>query len=405
MCRGRVPSSIIQKWRENLKNSEYYRTLAHHNTDFPIITKQQFMANFNQINTANIDKQDAYTLALKSEETRDYSPSIRGYSIGLSTGTSGSRGLFITSPREREMWVGIVLERVIGLTLKKRKIAFFLRANNNLYESVNSSLLQFHYYDIQTPISEHIDSLEKLNPQILVAQPSVLIELAKLYTHTQTKPNFTKIISVAEVLEEDQASYIRSVFNCAVDQVYQCTEGFLAYTCKAGNMHLNEDFLRVEKKYIDKENKRFHPIITDYLRFSQPVVRYELNDILHEGPPCSCGIKSTVVSKIEGRSDDVFSFISNGQTIVIYPDFVRRAVVASTENLVNYRVSQLSNTSISFDIQISKNADKKTEKQHVQNGLKQLLARYNLSHVQITYLAYHHPKSSKFKRISNDYKA
>ena len=46
-----------------------------------------------------------------------------------------------------------------------------------------------------------------------------------------------------------------------IDQVYQATEGFLACTCSAGHLHLNEDIIFVEKEYLDE--RRFYPVITD----------------------------------------------------------------------------------------------------------------------------------------------
>ena len=77
---------------------------------------------------------------------------------------------------------------------------------------------------------------------------------------------------------EDKA-YLERVFGQHIHQVYQCTEGFLASTCTEGVLHFHEDFLIIEKKYLDETKTRFHPIITDLKRFSQPIVRYELNDI------------------------------------------------------------------------------------------------------------------------------
>ena len=87
-----------------------------------------------------------------------------------------------------------------------------------------------------------------------------------------------KVISVAEVLTPEDKAYLSNIFKQTIQQVYQCTEGFLASSCEHGTLHFNEDFLIIEKKYIDHEQSRFHPIITDLRRRSQPIIRYELND-------------------------------------------------------------------------------------------------------------------------------
>ena len=72
----------------------------------------------------------------------------------------------------------------------------------------------------------------------------------------------------------------------------------MAHTCEKGNLHFNEDLLIIEKEYIDKEKKRFFPIITDLNRTTQPVIRYKLDDIIHEKLDCQCQLKSTAIEMI-----------------------------------------------------------------------------------------------------------
>ena len=107
---------------------------------------------------------------------------------------------------------------------------------------------------------------------------------------------------------------------------YQCTEGFLGYTCPFGSVHLNEDICYFEKEFVD--DSRFVPIITDFRRRSQPIVRYRLNDVLTlaADQACGCGQATTVVAKIAGREDDVFSFpaVGGGGRVLVFPDMVER---------------------------------------------------------------------------------
>ena len=98
----------------------------------------EFMLNFDQINTMSITISEAMEVAEKAEQLRDFSPTIKDITIGLSSGTSGNRGVFMASQKERANWVACVLDRVIGFSLKKRRVAFFLRANSNLYSSITS---------------------------------------------------------------------------------------------------------------------------------------------------------------------------------------------------------------------------------------------------------------------------
>ncbi|UTW60567.1 adenylate cyclase [bacterium SCSIO 12741] len=397
-----VGSARKKTWKKNLSRSPFYSSLVS-SGEFPLMNKELFMENFDSINTVGIKKEEAFALAQESEKSRDFAPAIRGISIGLSSGTSGNRGIFLTSKREKELWVAAVLDRVIGISWKKRKVAFFLRANNNLYEAVQSRLLAFHFFDIKIPLTNHFPNLIDLDPDILVGQPSVLVALAQHYVRIGKKADFTKVVSVAEVLEEDQRDFLTQVFGCNISQVYQCTEGFLAYTCREGHLHLNEDWLEIEKRYLDDSKTRFHPIITDYLRSSQPVVRYELNDILHEGPPCSCGSKSTVLSKIEGRSDDVFRFEQGNAAVDIYPDFIRRSVLLASEDIVNYRVTRIGEKKLSVFLEVLKPEKREMLFQRVQKELKVLFSTYGIEGMEIIKADLNHNPMNKFKRVKNEY--
>lgn len=118
-----------------------------------------------------------------------------------------------------------------------------------------------------------------------------------------------KIISVAEVLDPLDRSVLEQTFGQTIHQAYQCTEGFLGASCRMGMLHLNEDVVHIEKEYIDPSTRRFVPIVTDFSRTSQPIVRYRLNDILTEAEGrCACGSPFTAIERIEGRCDDMLSF-------------------------------------------------------------------------------------------------
>ncbi|MEL6538544.1 MAG: adenylate cyclase, partial [Bacteroidota bacterium] len=154
------------------------------------------------------------------------------------------------------------------------------------------------------------------------------------------------------------------------------------------NIHFNEDWLMIEKKFLDETRDRFHPIITDFLRRTQPVVRYELNDIIHPGPPCSCGLASMTIARIEGRSDDVFRFTNTkGENCTIYPDFLRRAVIGASDFITDYRVSQVSDRQMTYYLEVETGTEVEPVKQKVEQALKQLLGRLGLEFVEVTYTA------------------
>ncbi|MDE0871696.1 MAG: hypothetical protein OSA37_07250 [Flavobacteriales bacterium] len=302
--------------------------------DFAVQGKVEFMRDFDDINTRGIKLDEAMSVAMDAERCRDFAPTVSGITVGLSSGTSGNRGVFLVSEKERAYWVAMVLQRILGFSLKRRKVAFFLRANSKLYTSVQSRLIQFGFFDLLQPMQNHIARLNSLQPDIVVGQPSLLMMLVEAQHNGQLNILPSRIISVAEVLSPEDQRAIEACFPVTVQQVYQCNEGMFGQSCAHGNIHLNEDGLLIEKDWLDAT--RFVPIITDMRRMVQPVVRYKMNDILHI-TECTCGSNMIAISQIEGRTDDVLKFHNER---ILFPDFIRRAIIGAHPEISNYQIIQ-----------------------------------------------------------------
>lgn len=301
--------------------------------EFPVIDKTFMMEQFNELNTVGIDRDQAMEFAVTAERERNFTPKMKGTTVGLSSGTSGRRGIFLVSDSEKSRWAGYILAKFLpGSILGTYSIAFFMRADSNLYEAVSSKNIRFHFFDIYKDMEEHTKRLEEIRPRILAGQPSLLMMLARAMERGELHIRPEVVISIAEVLEKEDEAQLKEAFGLPViHQVYQCTEGCLASTCKCGTLHLNEDIVYIEKEYLDE--KRFVPVVTDFERKAQPIIRYRLNDILVErSEPCPCGSPFTALEKIEGREDDVFVFQGiDGNPVSVFPDFIRRCVLFAVD--------------------------------------------------------------------------
>lgn len=392
---------MIKEQLEFMKNnSPYYKII---NTDkideIDIVDKKTMMDNFERMNTLGLDKDEALKIAIESEHTRDFSKKYDGISVGLSSGTSGHRGLFVLSDKETMQWAGAILAKLLPeYNLIGHRIAFFLRADNNLYEAINSVFIKFKFFDLLVSMEENIKELEKYNPTILVAPASVLKEIGKEKLSKKIdKISPKKIISVAEVLTEKDERFIKKAFNKEIiHQVYQCTEGFLAYTCKYGNIHVNEDIVKIEKEEIDKE--RFIPIITDFYRKTQPIIRYRLNDVLvSTNKKCECKCPFMIIDKIEGREDDIFIFESSllkEKEVQVYSDFISRCLVY-VPDITNYRVVQTDKKHIIVYID---NMDKVIT-ENITKEFKRLSERKKFRMPEIEFKEYETEKNKKVKRV------
>ncbi|CAI0939294.1 putative adenylate-forming enzyme [Serratia proteamaculans] len=307
---------------------------------WPQMDKALMMEQFDQMNTAGLQRDQLLACARRSEQQRDFSPKIGKYSVGLSSGTSGQRGIFVVSPHEQSVWAGGMLAKMLpeGLFAGER-VALFLRADNNLYHSVNNRWLSLEFYDLFAPFAEQLSRLEQQAPTIIVAPAQVLRALALAVLAQQIRLEVKKVISVAEVLEEQDRQLLAQVFP-AVGEVYQATEGFLAATCAHGTLHLNEEFLHIEPQWIDQQ--RFTPLITDFTRSTQPIVRYRLDDVLvRQTEPCPCGQPSMAIARIEGRRDDQLILPDAfGQPQVVFADLCSRAIANALPLTSDYRLVQ-----------------------------------------------------------------
>lgn len=308
-------------------------------SEFPIIDKPLFLANFDEINTIGLTLKQCEEHGLKAESDRHFDVDLKGVSVGLSSGTSNQRGVFLVSPCEQALWAGYIIAKNIPFSFRKKRVALFLRANSNLYESTNGLLMNFRFFDLTQSFDALIAELEDYNPHILIAPALVLDSIAKY--KTTIKPN--KIISVAEVLENKVRDRVEEHFSCKLDEIYQATEGYIASSCSHGNLHINEDILIVEKEWIDKESDRFSPVITDLNRRTLPIIRYRLNDILiEEKASCPCGSHFTRLQQIEGREDDMLwlPHSTNCTLVAIFPDLIRRAMYICQTKVSDYRIEQ-----------------------------------------------------------------
>ena len=325
---------------------------------WPLMNKALMLEHFNAMNTAGIDLQAAFALAQRAEHERDFAPTLNGYSVGLSSGTSASRGVFVVSRAEQARWAGTILAKLLpqGL-LSGERVALLLRANNNLYEAIDNRFIAFRFFDLLLPFDEIAAQLQAYRPSIIVAPAQVLraLALAQQQGRLQLQPK--RVISAAEVLNDADRAVIEHSFP-ELHQVYQATEGFLAVTCEHRRLHLNEEFLMVEQQWLDEV--RYVPIITDFTRSSQPIIRYRLDDVLHhDAEPCPCGRVSRVIKRIEGRLNDVLRLprlaaaANTDNQVALFADALERIIAQHLPMHADYQLTQTAACALTLQAQVS----------------------------------------------------
>ncbi|NYI45668.1 putative adenylate-forming enzyme [Nocardioides aromaticivorans] len=327
--------------REDLPRASFYAGLAGRPLgDLPVVDKRTVLADFAAFNRYGITLEQALAVAEAAERSRDFTATLPGgVTVGLSSGTTGTRGVFLVSEQESRLWAGILLGQMMApaslrvLARRPLRVALFLRANSNLYETLDSRRVAFSWHDLTVPVEDHLPDLP--GTDVLVAPASVLRRIAA------SKPAGLRpiqVISVAETLDPEDEAVIRGSFGLPVEQIYQATEGLLAVSCPAGRLHLNEGHVHIEPEWID--HRRFHPVVTDFTRTTQLVVRHRLDDVLLAAPgPCPCGRPGRSIAAVLGRADDVLTLAGDGGAVPVWPDALRHAVALAGE-LGDYRIEQ-----------------------------------------------------------------
>lgn len=362
--------------------------------------KRLMMRRFDEMNTVGTARDEALALAIANERVRDFRTDLGSHSVGLSSGTSGHRGLFVVSAAERDAWVGNVLARTLPRgRLLGHRIALFLRADNTLYESVGSKAVSFRYFDVYADLDENISRLEAYRPSILVAPPSVLRLIARAADAGRFHTIPQKVYSVAEVLElSDEHRIAASLAQARIHQLYQCTEGFLAHTCERGVIHLNEDAVLFERERLDDD--RFTPIVTDLRRRAQPIVRYRLGDVLRaRTEPCSCGSALTAIERIEGREGDTLVFRGlDGRSIPVFADVITRSLLHA-DGFDEYRVTQTGESRLEIALDTLDDRSRR----RVTDEIDALADRLRCERPALVFVGYENDASIKLRRVVQEW--
>jgi putative adenylate-forming enzyme len=366
-----------------LHHSPFYRShwSGHDPRDWrtlPTVDKHLMMEHFDTFTTCGISRDAAMETALRAEQNRDFRPLLNGLTVGLSSGTSGHRGLFLANAWEQAAWAGTILARTLHhVNLQRLRVAFFLRSNSNLYEQVGTGLIQFRYFDLMLPLADAVTDLNNFQPHIVIGPPSLLGFLADERIRGSLHIHPTRLISVAEMLEAQDQERLEQTFNVPVHQIYQCTEGFLATSCVQGSLHIQEDIVALQFEPLPG-GEQVMPIVTDLWRWTQPIIRYRLNDILQLDPaPCTCGSPFRVIRSIEGRSDDICYFESlTGDSRPFYPDTIRRMLLLASPQIVDYQVIQEQYGQLRIHLSVAPTASFDAIVQSVNASIATTIAQY-----------------------------
>jgi putative adenylate-forming enzyme len=381
------------------QHSRWYaeRLGAGHWRDAPLVTVAEWRSAFDTLNTAGLSREQAAAAA-------EGGALPHGLAAGWSSGTMGEPGLFVVSRAERAAWaLRAVRAALPGVGRHGReRVVMWLRAPSALYHAVRSPLVSLDYFGLESPVETLLPALDARRPTCLVAPASTLRALVDAGAHTRGWP-VRRVVAVAEGLAPLDAQVVGEAFGVTVGALYQATEGFLGATCAHGRMHLHDDLLDISFEWVNQQQRRARPVVTDLARCTQPVCRLRLDDVLHVGDGvCPCGAVTTWLHGIEGRARDIWHLAGDdGVLRTVWPRALHSAM-AQVPGLAQYQLVQEGPAAVRVALDPGAGTD--TRDAAVQRVLR-LATEAGASRPAVRVVPFTHDRRVKLRRVMRTWEA
>lgn len=178
-----------------------------------------------------------------------------------------------------------------------------------------------HLLSIQSTLEEQADWLERVNPDYLLAYPTTVLGLARLFQQRGRRlSKLREVRTFGEIVEAPIRLAARETWNAPLVDTYSSQEvGYIALQCPDHeHLHVQAESLIVEILREDDTpcaaGEIGRVVVTTLHNFAMPLIRYDIGDYAELGQACSCGRGLTVLNKVLGRQ----------RNMLVLPDGQRR---------------------------------------------------------------------------------
>ena len=234
-----------------------------------------------------------------------------------SSGRAGRRGVFVYdwdgwianfagSARWRLRNRGRVLEKVQPVVA-----SVYGTGRSHIQPSIHKSFSVggFHCLSTSQPFAVLVESLNAVQPHVLLGRPSVLLELAREARAGRLRIRPGYVNSSGEFLEPEVRSEIEEAFDAHVYDAWIASEALpLGVSCSSGaGLHVSDDLVIIEP--VDERGAAVRPgrrsdklYLTNLYNLALPLIRYELEDqITVASSPCPCGSAYSLIESVRRR--------------------------------------------------------------------------------------------------------
>ncbi len=193
--------------------------------------------------------------------------------------------------------------------------------------------------NIRAPVERQLEWLQEQKAAYLLTHPTNVGELARLSLARATRlPHLRQVRTFGEVVSPELRRLCCDAWDVGLVDVYSAEElGYIALECpEREHYHVQSEHLLVE--VLDPQGRPCLPgetgrvVVTTLHNFAMPLIRYALGDYAEVGAPCSCGRGLPVLSRIHGRSRNMFVLPDGRRTWPSTP-VIRYADVAPIQQI------------------------------------------------------------------------
>ncbi|MFC1698605.1 phenylacetate--CoA ligase family protein [Candidatus Omnitrophota bacterium] len=289
--------------------------------DLPTVNKKLLMDNYDDsLTVKGITKKQLIDFCASEKDRFKIN---NKYTVLHSGGSSGLLWLSLIDDRCFDYEIATIIENRIYDPMKylfkkkKPRIASVSTENPHVGSSVFRKnipdfLLNMRYFSVSRPIAEIVEGLNDFKPDILGGYPSMIKELAEQKIKGALRISPQKVFSGGALFSEDVRQSVIKAFSCTPFNGYYATEatGPIALECEYHSLHVYLQALILEILDLDGRpvpvGQPGKAIFTNLMNFTQPIIRYSLDDVIQMSPlKCRCGCSLPIISKIWGRTGDM----------------------------------------------------------------------------------------------------
>jgi phenylacetate-CoA ligase len=375
----------------------------------PSIDKDDMINNIGKIITAkDIKVDEAIAFAYENKDPRVFYKDK--YQVIHSAGSSGRSAVFLYSNKEMtEAFSANTRLSDSQTAMKIKKVAFYAGVDGR-FGGVSLALqggrvftkrfVNVQPFDINAPLEKTLDEINSFQPDMLSGYTTGISILAKCQQEGRIKVNPKLVMCGGEPLSEADHNLIKSVYKVPVVNNYGASEAFVL---GVGGDEYDGMYLMDDIHYI--EIMEDHALVTNLYNFTQPIIRYRLDDRLTLKEDKKKILPFRLIDNIIGRDEAPLWFKNEkGEKDYIHPVIFSSFCLRGIDK---YQILLKSEESFELLVIIANGTSEAVALNEAKTGFDQLLAKKGMKNVTYSIKPVEHPlidkKSKKFKFVLKDY--